>query len=312
MRIGIFYGGVASLESKIHALAGHVQRVVDAERDGFDSVWLGQIFGPDALTIVALAGARTQRIELGTAVIPTFPRHPFVLAQQALTVQAATGGRLTLGIGPSHKLVVEDMWGLSYDQPAKHIREYLSVLRPLIDENRVSFSGDTYRVTGALQVPGAKPMPVLIAALAPVMLGIAGQLADGTITFLGGPKALETHVVPRISAAAAEAGRPRPRVCAALPVAVTDDPAAARARAAQEFLVYGQLPNYRRILDLEGAAGPADVAIVGKEADVERQVRALAAAGATDLLAAVFPVGADEAASLPRTLALLKGLVGKV
>ena len=155
-------------------------------------------------------------------------------------------------------------------------------------------------------------MPVLIAALAPMMLRIAGELSDGTITFLAGPRAIETHVVPKIGKAAKEAGRPQPRVCAAVPVAVTDDPAAARERAARELLVYGQLPNYQRILGREGAAAPADVVIVGSEAEVERQVRALAAAGATDLLAAVFPVDKDEAASLARTLALLKSLVGKV
>jgi F420-dependent oxidoreductase-like protein len=312
MRIGIFYGGVASLESKIQGPAGHVQRVVDAEQDGFDSVWIAQIFGPDALTIVALAGARTQRIELGTAVIPTFPRHPFALAQQALTAQAAANGRLALGIGPSHKLVVEDMWGLSYDQPAKHIREYLSVLRPLVQQGSVAFRGDVFHVSGALQVPGARPFPILIAAMAPVMLRIAGELADGTVTAFTGPKAVETHIVPRINGAAAAAGRPRPRICVGVGVAVTDDAAAARELAARDFQIYGTLPAYRRMLDIEGAPGPADVALVGNEAEVERQVRALAAAGATDLLAMIFPADKDEAASLARTLALLKSLVGRV
>ncbi len=312
MRIGINYGGVASMEAQMKRLEEHVQRVVNAEQDGFDSVWLAQIFGADALTIIALAGAKTKRIEMGTGVVPTFPRHPFVLAQQALTVQAAAGGRFTLGIGPSHKLVIEDMWGLSYDRPASHIREYLSVLRSLVNEGAVAFQGDLFRVTGGLQVPGATPFPILIAALAPMMLRIAGELADGTVTWMTGPKTVETHIVPRISAAAEAAGRPRPRVGVALPVAVTDDRAGARERAAQEFQVYGQLPNYRRMLDIEGAEGPADVAIVGNEAEVERQVRALADAGATDLVAAVFPVGEDAEASLARTRALLKGLIGKV
>ena len=312
MRIGISYGGVASLESKIQGLADQVQRAVDAEADGFDSVWFAQIFGADALTTIALAGVTTQRIELGTAVVPTFPRHPFVLAQQALTVQAATDGRLTLGIGPSHKLVIENMWGLSYGKAAKHIREYLSVLRPLVREGSVAFRGDVFRVSGALQVPGARPFPILIAALAPRMLRIAGELADGTVTWMSGPKTLETHIVPRINAAAEAAGRPRPRVCVSLPVAVTDDPARARERAGQEFQVYGQLPAYRRVLDIEGAKGPADVAIVGNEAEVERQVRALASAGATDLAATLYPADADEAAGLARTHALLRSLVGRV
>ena len=312
MRIGIFYGGVASLESKIGTLAEHVQRAVDAEADGFDSVWFAQVFTADALTTIALAGAKTQRIELGTSVVPTFPRHPLALAQQALTTQAATGGRLALGIGPSHKMVIEDMLGLSYAQPAKHIREYLSVLRPLVHEGSVAFSGSVYRVSAALQVPGARPFPILLAALAPMMLRIAGELADGTVAAFTGPKTIETHIVPRITAAAAEAGRPSPRICVGLPVVVTDDPAAARERGAREAHIYGLLPAYRRMLDMEGAAGPADVAIVGNEAEVERQVRALAGTGATDLLATMFPADKDDDASLARTRALLKSLVGRV
>ncbi len=312
MRIGINYGGVASLEAQIQQVEQHVQRVVDAEQDGFDSIWFAQIFGADALTIIALAGAKTKRIEMGTGVVPTYVRHPFVLAQQALTVQAATDGRLTLGIGLSHQPVVEGMWGLSYERPARHMREYLSVLRPLVNEGHVAFSGEVFRVTGALQVPGAAPIPVIIAALAPTMLRIAGELADGTVTWMAGPKTIESHIVPRINAAAKAAGRPSPRVGVALPVAVTDDPAGARQRAAQEFQVYGQLPNYRRMLDIEGAKAPEDVALVGNEAEVERQIRRLADAGATDLVAAIFPGDADAEASLARTRALLKTLIGKV
>jgi F420-dependent oxidoreductase-like protein len=312
MRIGINYGGVASLEARVQQIEEHVQRVVDAEQDGFDSIWFAQIFGADALTIIALAGAKTKRIEMGTGVLPTYPRHPFVLAQQALTVQAATGGRFTLGIGLSHQLVVEGMWGLSYERPARHMREYLSVLRPLVNEGRVAFTGEVFRVTGALQVPGATPFPIFIAGLAPMMLRIAGELADGTITWMTGPKTIESHIVPRINSAAEAAGRPSPRVGVALPVVVTDDAARGRERAAQEFQVYGQLPNYRRMLDIEGAQGPEDVALVGNEAEVERQLRSLADAGATDFVAALFPEGEDEGASLARTRALLKGLIGRV
>ena len=153
MRIGIFISEAASLEQQ-------VDEVVDAEREGFDSFWFSQIFSADALTIIALAGEKTQRIELGTAVIPTYPRHPYVLAQQALTAQASTGGRLTLGIGLSHKPVIESMWGLSYDRPARHMQEYLSVLRPLVDEGRVGFKGELFRVTGGLQVPALGPASV--------------------------------------------------------------------------------------------------------------------------------------------------------
>ncbi len=293
-------------------LKQQLQLAADADRDGFDSYWFAQGFGHDALTMAALAGQNTSRIELGTAVAVTYSRHPFAMALQAQTVHTAADGRFTLGIGPSHKPMIEAMWGLQYEQVALHVREYLSVLRPLLDKGSVAFSGSKFRATGARQIPDARPCSVLISALAPMMLRVAGELADGTTTWMTGPKTIETHVVPRINAAAEAAGRPSPRVCVGLPIAVTDDVAAARERAAKIFQMYGHLPNYRRMLDREGVAGPEDVAIVGNEAEVERQLRELAATGCTDLVAAVFPVGEDKAASLARTWSLLKGLVGKV
>ncbi len=305
MKLAIFFGGANDVD-------GQIQGVIDAENDGFDGIWFGQIFGPEALTVLALAGQRTNRIELGTSVVPTYPRHPHMLAQQALTVQAACGGRFNLGIGLSHAPVVENMWGLSYDRPAVHMREYLSVLLPLIREGRVSFRGEFFRVNATVQVPVPKPPPVLIAALAPVMLRMAGEMTDGTITWMAGPKTLETHIVPRITKAAKEAGSPAPRIVVALPIAVTDDPTDAKERAGRSFQIYGTLPNYQRMLNIEGAGGPADVAIVGNENAVEKQLHDLASAGATDFLAGSFPVGDDAQASLSRTRALLKGLIGKV
>jgi len=305
MKIAEFAGGTNDVTTQ-------VQSVVKAEEDGFDSIWFGQIFGPEVLTVLALAGQKTSRIELGTSVIPTYPRHPHVLAQQALTVQAATDGRLNLGIGLSHAPVVESMWGLKYDRPAVHMREYLSVLLPLLNEGRASFSGEFFRVNATVQVPVPKPPPVLIAALAPVMLRMAGERTDGTITWMAGPKTLDTHIVRRINKAAKDAGRPAPRVVAGLPIAVTDDAAGARERAARSFQIYGTLPNYQRVLNIEGAGGPADVAVVGNESEVERQLRTIASAGATDFLAGIFPVGDDIQGSLGRTRALLRSLVGKI
>ena len=284
MRIGVGFGDDGS-----RTLEQQMQDVVDAEQDGFNNAWFAQIMGGDSLTMIALAGQRTSRIEFGTGVVPTYPRHPFTLAQQALTVQAATSGRLTLGVGPSHGIVIENMWGLSYDKPARHVREYLSVLLPLLKERRVSFNGEIYRVNAGISTKVEKPPSVIISALAPVMLKIAGTMTDGTILWMTGPKTIETHVVPRISAAAKEAGRPAPRIVASFPICVTDDAAAAREVCAKYFVIYGQLPNYRRMLDKEGAAGPADIAIVGNEAEVERQIRGVASAGATDLRPRCFP-----------------------
>jgi F420-dependent oxidoreductase-like protein len=264
------------------------------------------------MTVMAIAGTRTSRIELGTAVIPTYTRHPWAMAQQAMTVRAACGGRFALGIGPSHQVVVESMWGMSYDKPAKHIREYLKVLLPLVREGQVAHKGDLYTTMGQLAINNGKPVSVLISALAPQMLKMAGGVVDGTITWMTGVKTIETHVVPSITAAAKDAGRSAPRVVVGLPTCVTDDADAARAAAAQGFAMYGTLPNYKRMLDKEGVAGPADVAIVGNEVAVETQIRALASAGATDLDAAIFPSGPDAGASIARTRALLKSLIGKV
>ncbi len=305
MKVAIFFGGAQDVK-------GQVQAVVDAEKDGFDGIWFGQIFGPDAMTVLAIAGTKTSKIELGTSVVPTYTRHPHVMAQQALTTQAASDGRFNLGIGLSHAQVVEGMWGMSYDKPAVHMREYLSVLLPLVREGRAGFNGELFRVNATVSVPDAKPMPVLIAALAPMMLRMAGEMTDGTITWMVGPKTLETHIVPRINKAAEGAGRPTPRVVVGLPVAVTDNPEEAKEKAGRSFQLYGALPNYRRVLDIEGAAGPADVAIVGNEAEVEKQIREVASAGTTDFLAASFPVGDDPQASLARTRACVQGLIGKV
>ena len=305
MKIAEFAGGANTVE-------GQVQTVINAENDGLDGIWFPQIFGTDVLTVLAMVGQKTSRIELGTCVVPIYPRHPHSLAGQALTVQAATNGRFNLGIGLSHAPVVEGMWGLSYERPAVYMREYLSVLLPLVREGRVSFNGDFFRVSATVQVPVPEPLPVLIAALAPVMLRIAGEMTDGTITWMVGPKTLANHIVPRITKAAKEAGRPAPRVVVGLPIAVTDDPDGARERAARSFQVYGTLPNYKRMLNIEGVGGPAEVAIVGKESEVEQQLRNLASAGATDFLGGMFPVGEDIQGSLGRTRALLKELVGKV
>jgi 5,10-methylenetetrahydromethanopterin reductase len=305
MRIGISLGepsGPAALTD----LSEQIRRAAD---DGFASAWLLNIFGLDALTALAVAGHGTGGIELGTAVVPTYPRHPAALAQQALTVALALDGRLALGIGLSHKIVIEDMFGYSFDRPARHMSEYLSVLLPLLDGETASFDGETVRAHVGLSTPrpaGPAPArpPVLLAALAPRMLALAGQRADGTILWMTGPVTVRDYVVPGIMAAAQKAGRPDPRVVCQLPVCVTDDAAAARAAADRFFALYGQLPSYRAMLDREGAEGPGDVAIAGPEESVAAQIAALADAGVTDFVAVDFSQGDDR----PRTRALLTAL----
>ena len=290
------------------AFARMAEQLRRAADDGFASAWMSNIFGLEALTALAVAGSQVPGIEVGTAVIPTYPRHPAVLAQQALTVALALGpGRLTLGIGLSHQIVIESMYGYSFDKPARHMREYLSVLLPLLDGNPVSVDGSTLSAHIGLSTPRTERVPVLLAALAPQMLKLAGEQTDGTILWMTGPATVRDYVVPAITAAATAAGRDRPRIVCMLPVQVTDDPAAARAAAAEEFAIYGQLPSYRAMLDKEGAAGPADVAIVGAEDTVAAQITALADGGVTDFVAIEYARGEER----QRTRGLLKKIIAE-
>lgn len=304
MKIGIGSVVVGNPATTLDDVVNEVKR---AEADGFAFYSLPNIFGIDAISALTVAGRETAKIELATGVTPTPPRHPFAIAQQALTAQAACKGRFVLGIGLSHKIVIENMLGLSYAQPAKQMREYLEVLMPLAQGKPVAFQGDLYRVNGALQIAGGTPMPVVVAALGPKMLEVAGRLADGTATWMTGVKTLADHTVPTINAAAKAAGRPAPRVIAALPVALTNDPAAAKNVANQVFAIYGQLPSYRAMLDREGAATPGDVGLLGDEALLRAGLRRLRDAGVTHFLASVFP---SDATSIERTKAFLKSELG--
>lgn len=309
MRIGL---GIGLSSQSPASVPEFVAQIEAAERDGFDAAWLPQILGFDSLTMIAMAGPRTSKIEFLTGVVPVYPRHPFALAQQALTVASATGNRLTLGIGVAHPETVTTWWGIPYDRPARYMREYLSVLMPLLHERRVRFAGEFFKSDVALRIGDVKPPDVLLAALAPKMLDLAGSVAGGTVLWVVGCKAVETHVVPKITAAAKAAGKPAPRVCVGLPVCVTDDARRARDSANRQFARYGQLVNYRRVLDIEGADGPGDVSVVGDEAEVERQLRALASAGATDFLASIFVPDGEPPESAGRTRSLLTSLVRRV
>lgn len=299
MRIGLMFGGSdASLDGALSQA-----RLAQAAR--LATFWMPNIFGLDGITTQAIVGREVPGIELGTAVVPTYPRHPTAMAQQALTAAAASGGRFTLGIGLSHKIVIEDLFGLDYSKPARHMREYLEVLMPLLRGEPAKFAGEEYRVNVGIQVPGAGAVPVLVAALGPVMLGIAGRMADGTITWMTGPDTLESHIVPTISRAASESGRPAPRVVAGLPIALTNDVGAARESAGRFFEVYGTLPSYRAMLDREGATGPADVAMLGDEASLRAQLDRLRDIGVSDFDAAIVPL--DEGTQA-RTLEFLASL----
>jgi F420-dependent oxidoreductase-like protein len=291
MQIGLF--GLGGTLDEI------VEAGVAAEEAGFASYAIANIFGHDAIGALTLAAAHTSRIELLTAVVPTYPRHPAAIAQQALTAATASHGRFTLGIGLSHQVVIEGMYGMSFDRPARPMREYLSVLMPLLHGEPVQFEGESHTFRGQLRVSDVNyPVPCVIAAMAPAMLRLAGALADGTVLWMTGAKAVREHVSPRVREAAAEAGRPEPRVICALPIALTQDAAAARERAGKQFENYGRLPSYRAMLDRQGAATPADAALIGDEAALDAALRELEESGVTQFNGALFD---DGAGSLERT-----------
>jgi F420-dependent oxidoreductase-like protein len=282
-------------------MADIVDEVRRAAELGLGGAWWAERHTADALTAAAVAGLAVPGLPLGTAVVTTYPRHPLTLASQALSVQAAVGNRLTLGIGPGHRQRIESVFGLRFERPARHTREYLGVLMPLLRGETVEFDGEIYQVTGQTHTPGARPPSVLLAALGPVMLRIAGELADGTVAVWTGPRTIGAHVVPRITAAAEVVGKPAPRVVVNLPIAVTDHPDRARAWISTHFGRAGLVPSYRALFDREGVRGPADVVVVGGEHEVEQQLRSYADAGATEFIA--VPFGSGE--QIDRTLTFL-------
>jgi F420-dependent oxidoreductase-like protein len=306
MRVGVFIGEASGEKTTIDQLLANARA---AEARGLATGWVPHIpWSLDALTALALVARETSTLELGTAVVPTFPRHPMSLAQDALSVQAVAGGRLTLGIGPSHPVVIEKMYGLSYDKPASHTAEYVEVLQQCFaGTGMVDHDGDRYYVHAMLDVPGGAPVPLLVAALAPRMLELTGRLADGTITYWADERAIGDHVVPRITAAAAAAGRGAPRVVVGLPVAVVTDVDAARDRAAKLFAAYEAIPTYQRILGRGDAGSPVDVAVIGDEAHVRDRLQRFADLGATDLCASALGLDADRDKSREATLDVLAG-----
>lgn len=300
MRIAIKIGLSGGPDSSIDNLVSAAKKV---EEQGFAAVWMPNIFGPDAISTMAVIGRETRRIELGTAVTPTYPRHPVAMAQQAMTTQAASGGRFCLGVGLSHRMVIEDMFGMSFDHPARHMREYLEVLMPLLRGEQVAHDGELFRVNARFEVPGASPVPVVVAALGPKMLEIAGSLADGTITWMTGARTLAGHIAPSINQAADAAGKPAPRIVAGLPVVLTNKPDEAREKIAESLVLYGQLPSYKAMLEREGAESPADIALVGDEKTLGAEIQRLRDAGVTDLNAALMAV---EEGAVDRTQSFLQ------
>jgi F420-dependent oxidoreductase-like protein len=299
VRIG--YGAGTSMTS----VAQVRDEAVWAEAAGFESFWVSQVFGVDPIVALAAIGSEVPGLpELGTSVVPLAGRHPLALAAQARTAQSVLAGRFTLGIGPSHEMVVENFFGESYEHPLARVREHLAALVPLLDGATADVEGTQVFAKGWLTIE-SEPCPVLLAALGPKMLDLAGRTTQGTSVGQCGPRTIAEHVAPTIRAAAERAGRPEPRVVALVQVAVTDDPAGLRAHAAEQNVMYDRFPSYRRVLDREGVASGADLIVAGDIDVVVEGLAAYAAAGATDLRIAISARTDDERDATRHALELL-------
>lgn len=305
MRIGLTGGG-----SSVDKIVAQAQL---AEAEGFSALWYASAVAGDPLVAMALAGRATTSIELGTAVLQTYPCHPLLQANRVAAAANAMGRPgLTLGLGPSHEPVVKDVLGLSYDHPGRNTGEYLRIIGDLLHGIDVDFEGiDWSAHSSGRMVALEHPVPVLLSALSPRMLRLAGQFADGVVLWMASPMAIETRIGPVLRAAAAAHGRPSPRVIAGLPIAVHDDAVEARNAVAAMSSAYAGMTNYQRIIEAGGGTTAADVAIVGDETAVLAQLQDLIAAGATDVWAQPVAVGADRAQrikSLERTRGFLSAL----
>ncbi len=300
MRMGLMVGEGSGAAPEIKGLMERGQMV---ERLGLDTAWIANI-GLDAMTASAVLGAATKNIEIGTAVVPTFTRHPQAMAQQAASTQLACDGRFTLGVGLAHKFAVEDMWGMSYDKPALQMRTYLDILEPALQGQPVKCQNENYNVN-LNPMPEGTQTSVLVAALGPLMLKLAGKMAGGTITWATGNKTLEDHIIPTITSAAADAGRPSPRIVAGFPVILTTNRNEARTLAAELFAIYAQIPSYRAMLDREGASGVEDLALIGDEHELREAITRLESIGVTDLCAFPFETTPGEIEATAEFLAQL-------
>jgi 5,10-methylenetetrahydromethanopterin reductase len=302
MKMGLM-SGTDDRSGSIDAVVNFAKK---AEAAGFDSLWMANIFSLDAIMTLATAARETKRIEVGTAVTPTYPRHPSAIAQQAVTAASMANNRFVLGIGLSHKMVIEDMLGMSFDKPARHMKEYLDVLMPLLRGEVVNYDGDQYSVHSTqIQVAGVKDVPVVIAALGPAMLKLAGEFSDGTNTWMVGPKTMESHIAARLNAAASAAGRATPRIIGGFPVVLTTKIDETRAALAEPLAIYGQLPSYRGMLDKEGLAEPQDMALIGDEAALRVGIDRIRDSGVTDFNAAIV---ASDDETYERTFEFLASL----
>lgn len=281
-----------------HRIDPTVQLAREAHEFGLRSAWFGQTFGYDSPSLAAIVGREVPGLHVGTAAIPVFGRHPLLISSQAQTAQAATGGRYHLGLALGTKHLTETGFGIPYERPIARLREFLTALRPLVENGAADFQGELLTATTPLPaaVPGGAepPVPILVAAMAPQALRASGELADGILPLLAGPRALAEHIVPAVTAAAEVAGRPAPRIVAFVPGVVTADTEAVRAAATESLAFYEQFPSYQRVIGLSGATRAADLAVIGDEETVAAEVRRYREAGATEVVFTATDLGGEE------------------
>ncbi|MFI0168821.1 TIGR03564 family F420-dependent LLM class oxidoreductase [Streptomyces sp. NPDC017095] len=288
-----------------------VQLAREARASGLTSAWFGQTFSYDSPALAAIVGREVPGLQVGTSAIPVFGRHPLLVASQAQTAQAATGGRYHLGLALGTKHFTETGFGIPYERPIARLREFLTALRPLLETGSTDFHGELLTASTPLPatVPGAEPpVPVLVAAMAPQALRVAGTLADGILPLLAGPRALAEHIVPAVTAAAEAAGRPAPRIVAFVPGVVTSDAEKVRRTAVETLSFYERFPSYQRVIELSGGTRAVDVAVIGDEEHVAAEVRRYRDAGATEVVFTATDLGGE--ADQRRTFALLGELAG--
>jgi F420-dependent oxidoreductase-like protein len=291
------------------SIEGTIERASRLAERGFTNFWSSQIFGPDTLTVLALVGHELRELNLGTAVVPIQTRHATMLAAQARTVQDAIGARLSLGVGLSHQMVVEDMWGLSFERPASYMREYLDALAPMLRGEAVNIQGERVKVVtiGPLGPKDVDTPSLLVAALGSRMLEIAGTIADGTLLWMTGRQTIASHVAPTIREAASGANRGEPRIVCSLPIAVTNDPEGARERINNEYALYATLPSYAAMLEKEGESEPAGVSLIGSKEHVLDQLHELANAGVTEFSGAASGTKEEREAALETLIDYQRG-----
>jgi len=286
MKLGVSLSTFAAAPETGNVVDQAVALAGEAAKFGLGAIWFGQMSSYDAIGLAAIVGREVPGITVGPSVVPMYPRHPEILVAAAKTAQAATGGRFQLGIGLGAGRLQERAYGLPYPPPIKYLREYLTALRPLLAGADTEFEGDLVvsRPIMSTAVPGAEPeIPIIVAAMGPQALRVSGRLADGIFPYLAGPRALAEHIVPVLTAAAAEAGRPAPRVVAAIPVVVTDKVEQVRAAAIERMAFYESVPSYRKVLDLEGVQRAAELFVAGDEETVAKEIRRYVDAGATEI-----------------------------